>query len=104
MAKNLFYAAGQWNFICDFCGRQNKSSDGELTWNGFYVCKSHKERRNPQDLLKGVKENLTLPWTRPEPPDVFVGPVCTISGKSAIPSVGLPGCIIPGQKFPTYPM
>lgn len=102
MAKNLFYAAGQWNFICDFCGKQNKSGDGVLTWNGFYVCKSHKEKRNPQDLLKGVAEVQSLPWSRPEVPETFVGPVCTIVTRSAIPAVGLPGCLTPGNTFRGY--
>lgn len=99
MSKNLFYAAGQWNFICDFCGRRAKSSDGEKTWNGFYVCKSHKEKRNPQDLLKGVKEVQTLPWTRPETEDKFVPMQCNIIESSAIPAQAIPGCMTPSNNY-----
>ena len=102
MASNMFFADGQWNFICDLCGKQNKSANGTKAWDGFYVCKSHKERRNPQDLLKMPAEVLSIPWSRPEPPDVFVGPVCTIVTSAAIPNQGFPGCIIPGNSFIGY--
>ncbi len=28
--------------------------------------------RNPQDFLRGIKDNMTLPYSRPEPADTFV--------------------------------
>lgn len=71
--KADFFADGQWNFYCDFCGAKTKSSDGMRTWNNFYVCKHHKELRNPQDFIRGVRENMSLPWTRPEAANQFVG-------------------------------
>jgi len=72
MAISSYYADGQWNFICDICGAAPKSSDGRKTWNGFYVCSHHKEKRNPQDFLRGVKDDQTVPWSRPEGEDQFL--------------------------------
>ena len=51
----LFYAPGQWNFYCDLCGKKAKSGDARKTWDGHYVCSHHKEVRNPQDLVRGLK-------------------------------------------------
>jgi len=59
------YADGEWNFYCDLCGRKGKSSKGVKTWDNHWVCLHHKEARNPQDFIKGVKDNQSLPWTRP---------------------------------------
>lgn len=36
------------------------------------VCKDDWETRHPQDLLRINKEVIAPPWTRPEPPDVFI--------------------------------
>ena len=60
------YADGEWNFYCDLCGRKAKSSTAMKTWDNHYVCRHHKEVRNPQDFLRGVKEHQSVPWTRPE--------------------------------------
>ncbi len=96
MGKADFWADGEWNFYCDFCGAKNKSSRAMKTWDGYYVCKHHKEMRNPQDFIRGVKDNQSVPWTRPEPQDVFV-PSCTQQGSTAIPGYAVPGCSIPGN-------
>lgn len=101
MADADFFKDGAWNFTCDLCGRKQKSTRAMFTWNGLYVCKHHKEVRNPQDFLRGVKDNQSVPWTRPyEPPlcDTTSFPyaeVCTLQGKNAIPGFALPGCAIP---------
>ena len=67
-----YYADGQWNFYCDLCGRKEKSGKAMKTWDGFQVCALHKEKRNPQDFVRGVKDNQTVPWSRPRPPYEFV--------------------------------
>ena len=58
-----FFARGEWNFYCDLCGAKQKSSQGVKTWDGFWVCRLHKEARNPQDFVRGVKDNQTVPWS-----------------------------------------
>lgn len=72
MPSKPYYVDGQWNFTCDLCGRTEKSGQAEKTWDGHYVCKRHKERRNPLDFQRAVPAEKSPPWTRPEPPDIFV--------------------------------
>lgn len=99
--KSDYYADGQFNFTCDLCGSKTKSGDAMLTWQGLYVCKHHKEVRNPQDFLRGVKDDQSVPWSRPwQPPlcDTTAFPYvqsCSLQGTNAIPGFALPGCCIP---------
>lgn len=65
MSGQADYAApGQWNFYCDLCGAKRKSGTAQRTWDGHYVCSHHKEVRNPQDFVRGVKDDQSVPWTR----------------------------------------
>lgn len=93
--KADFYADGQWNFFCELCGAKTKSGDAMKTWNGLYVCKHHREARNPQDFIRGVRDDPSVPWSRPEAPDQFVNNYCTLQGKNAVPAFAIPGCAIP---------
>lgn len=101
MGRADFFANGEFNFVCDFCGAKNKSSNAMKTWDNFYVCKHHKEVRNPQDFLRGVKDNQTTPWSRPfQPPlcdtsDFPYVRFCTLQMSNAIPSYAVPGCVTP---------
>lgn len=65
MTDTTRFAPGEWNFTCDLCGGDFKSSTAEKTWDGYYVCQGHKERRNPQDFVRGVSGEKPLPWSRP---------------------------------------
>lgn len=58
------FAPGQWNFYCDICGAKGKSGDAQKTWDNHYVCSKHKEARNPQDFVRGVKDDQSVPWSR----------------------------------------
>lgn len=72
MGDNTFYADGQWNVTCDLCGKKVKSGEAVKTWNNFYVCRHHREQRNPQDYLRGIRDNQSVPFSRPQPPYQFV--------------------------------
>jgi hypothetical protein len=93
--KADFFADGQWNFFCALCGAKTKSGDAMKTWDNQYVCKHHREVRNPQDFIRGVRDNQSVPWSRPEPPDQFLQ-YCTLQGRNAIPGFAVPGCAVPG--------
>lgn len=71
MTSPTYYVNGEWNFYCDLCGKKEKSGRAMRTWDGFYVCSRHAEIRNPQDFVRGVADNQTTPWSRPEPGDIF---------------------------------
>lgn len=64
MTDTTTYLQGQFNFYCDLCGKKAKSSQAVRTWDGFYVCQFHQETRNPQDFVRGVKDDQTIPWSR----------------------------------------
>lgn len=95
MPSRPHYVSGQWNFLCDLCGKLEKSGKAERTWDGRYVCTRHSEQRNPQDFVRGVKDDQSTPWSRPEGPDQFVPPVCSLEGLQGIPGYAVPTCSIP---------
>lgn len=100
MGKADYYRSGDWNYFCDLCGAKTKSSDSMLTWNGLRVCRHHKEIRNPQDFLRGVKDDQSVPWSRPEkvPENWVPAPdACTLRGSNAIPAYAVPGCAYPSH-------
>lgn len=87
------YADGEWNFYCDLCGRKNKSSQAMKTWKNTYVCKHHKEVRNPQDFVKGVRDAQAVPWTRPEGVAPTAGgstPILDLVGAAILDTTGVP--------------
>lgn len=65
---------GDWNAICDRCGSKFKFSQLKLEWDGLYVCTANGcwEPRQPQDYVKGVMDNMAVPVSRPDQPNVFI--------------------------------
>lgn len=57
---------GQWNAICDVCGFKYKSGDLKKRWDGLMCCKEDWEIRQPLDFVRGVPDNQSVPWTRPD--------------------------------------
>jgi len=68
MSKDYF-KLGDWNVICDQCGFEFKGSELQRRWDGAMVCKDDWEPRPPQEYVTGIKENMTVPYSRPETPD-----------------------------------
>ena len=64
--KNQYYKKGDWNAICDVCGFKFKASQLRRRWDGMRVCQDDYETRHPQDLIKGKRDNSSVPWTRSE--------------------------------------
>jgi hypothetical protein len=58
---------GDWNALCDSCGRKFKASSLKKRWDGLIVCKEDWEQRHPQDLLRVQREQISVPWARPYP-------------------------------------
>lgn len=56
---------GNWNALCDSCGRKFKALDLQKRWDGLMVCREDFEQRHPQDLLKVQREKIAVPWSRP---------------------------------------
>lgn len=89
------YMKGDWNAICDSCGFLFKASKLRERWDGLMVCSQDWETRHPQDYIKVPTEDTSVPWTRPEQPDVFVEPTYVAS------TVGTQNNNVPAGTFNT---
>lgn len=58
---------GNWNALCDSCGRKFKANQLQKRWDGLMVCEEDWEQRHPQDLLRVQREQISVPWARPYP-------------------------------------
>jgi hypothetical protein len=66
------YDRGDWNAICDVCGRQMKASALRQRWDGLKTCQEDWEPRQPQDFVRGVADYQAPPFTRPEQSNNFL--------------------------------
>jgi hypothetical protein len=127
MSNSPMYVPGNWNAICDVCGREYKASDLRQRWDGLMVDGDCWEPRQPQDYVHGVADIQTPPFTRSESEDIFLPvctpvtsqgiadygtadcaaadidrgyrPACTLQGGSAMPNMAIPGCFMPGMVY-----
>ena len=67
-----YYILGEWNLICDVCGKKIKAHEAKHRWDGFVVCPSDFEYRHEQDFVRARQDKISVPFTRPRPVDVFV--------------------------------
>jgi len=70
----------------DRSGFSRRSEDIREEWNGLRVGKNLWEARQPQDFVRGVADDQTVPVARPQPPAVFSGPISI--GLSAAAAIG----------------
>lgn len=75
MGRRLKFKMGSFYRKDDRSGFVQRAEDTKLEWNGLLVDRSLWEARQPQDFVKGVKDNQTVPNARPLPPNQFVGPL-----------------------------
>ena len=71
MGRADYYNGGNWNGICDRCGKKFKFSQLKKEWDGLFVHEECFEIRQPQDYVKGVRDNMSVPISRPEAPDIY---------------------------------
>lgn len=62
-----YYKAGEWNLICDVCGKKIKAGEAKHRWDGFIVCPSDFEYRHEQDFVRARQDKISVPFTRPRP-------------------------------------
>lgn len=92
MGRADFLVEGDWNALCDACGRKQKGSTLRLQWNGLWVCPEHWEARQPQDFVKAVPEHPTPPFVR-HPADLEIY-VCALNGLTSIIDFAVVDCVI----------
>lgn len=71
MSRGWIYKSGDWNAICDSCGRKFKASQLKQRWDGFMVCKDDWEPRHEQDFVRARMDKISVPWVR-SPTDTFI--------------------------------
>ncbi len=67
-----YYKVGECNVTCDVCSKKIKSGIAKQRWDGFITCPSCFETRHPQDFIRAKQDKITVPFTRPIPPIIFV--------------------------------
>lgn len=65
------YVKGEWNALCDVCGRKFKNIFLKQRWDGLMCCPQDWEIRQPQDFVRGVPDPQLVPWVRDEPTDTY---------------------------------
>jgi hypothetical protein len=73
MGQADYFLEGAWNFYCQECGKKLKSTQGLKRWDGFWVGPECYEIRNPQDFVRGIPDNPSVPWSTGNIPPKFIG-------------------------------
>jgi hypothetical protein len=72
MGRADYYNSGNYNAICDECGKKFKFEQLKKRWDGLFVCPRDWEPRHPQDYVKGIRDNMSVPVSRPEGTDILI--------------------------------
>lgn len=92
-----YYSPGDWNVACSLCGRKRKASTMVKNWQGMWRCPPHNEPRQPQDFVRNVKDDMSVPFSQPQiDVDIFTGIVCTWLGRGGVAGQGITGCSVAG--------
>jgi hypothetical protein len=78
------YVKGSWKATCDRCGFDYHHFRLRREWTGLRTCSGPQtadcwDPRHPQDGVRGVADNQTTAWARPEPDAVFTSVVGDVS-------------------------
>ena len=72
MGKADYFRAGDWNGICQQCGKKFKFSKLKTQWDGLITCPSCFDFRHPQEFVRAKLDDQSVPDSSPEPTDVFI--------------------------------
>lgn len=102
MGRADFWLPGGWNMLCQVCGFKYKNVDMKERWDGVWCCPEDWELRQPQDFVRGVADDMAVPYTAPEPAPSFSGPQPVPTGNVVVgtPSLYLNGVLSnPGVDY-----
>ncbi len=84
---------GEWNAICDSCGRKFKASTMRKRWDGLFVCEEDFEIKHPQLSMRVQADKQMVPIARPDPvEDTFLTGFCTPITRQAVAETGTADC------------
>lgn len=85
-----YFKLGDYNAYCDVCGFKYKASELRKRWDGAMVCHKDYEPRPAQDFIRGIKEDQSVPFSRPGATDrATTGYVQALAGATTITSASL---------------
>lgn len=85
MGTKLSYKPGSFYRICQRTGFAERAERTQKEWNNLIVRTKSWEPRQPQDLVRGVRDIQTVPEPRPRSPNVFVGVQTTLTADATGP-------------------
>lgn len=97
MGRKLHFRAGSFYRTDDRTGFPTRAERTRKEWDGLWVDQARYEERQPQDFVRGVRDQQSVPEPRPLAPNAFVGPISTTltakvaAGVAVIPCVPAPG-------------
>lgn len=68
MGRERFYKPGSFYRIDDRTGFAFRAEYTQMEWTGLIVSKRVWEPRQPQDFVRGVNDDQTVPYARPRSP------------------------------------
>lgn len=77
MADDKHYVPGDYYRICERTGFKVRAGRTRKEWTGRFVRDQSFEPRQPQDFVRGVRDDQTVPNPRPRQVDTFIGPLGT---------------------------
>ena len=99
-----YFKPGDWNALCSMCGAKRKASQLVKNWQGQWRCPEHNEPRQPQDFVRSVPDNQSVPWSQaPANKTAWYGANCV--SMTSIAKYAVAGCAIAGSNvpYPVYP-
>jgi hypothetical protein len=63
---------GQWFIRCDRTGFRLPSAVCQFEWNNLLTWERVWEPRQPQDYLRGIPDNMSVPYGRPNQDPTFL--------------------------------
>lgn len=100
MGQADYLVVGDWNARCDRCGKKVKGSTLRQTWNNLYTCAKCWEPRQPQDFVRPVAEDPSVPVHR-NPPDILIRP-CNFNGMTSYAGYSVAGCWLAEYVSPAF--
>lgn len=76
----MSFKLGEFLVTCDRCGWKRFASQVTETWDGLIVCSPRVkngcfEVRHPQDFIKQIKDDSSVPFVRSRSTDVYISDV-----------------------------
>ncbi len=90
MADDRHYVPGDFYRICDLTGFKIRANRTKKQWNNYIVREQSFELRQPQDFVRGVRDDQSVPEPRPRQINVFLEQNTTITGGTPVyvPALG----------------